>query len=321
MGWDVVKLLARKVAQAGESPEGRKWLFIAPGIGLLINIGLFVFQIVVPNVAIVITAVVILLSPAIFFLIGFDRARSDDPIRKLFHQPDAVKAPYLLACAAALHRKPDVSDRDKRKAIEELGAEIRELNNEIKYIGAMINDVKTHSVWAVCGRKTDHSAPSFYEANQESFDAGNYIERAFLPPTTVAEAASIQKAIQAYHFPKGMLVRALNKNQNADDVRHAHILPPGFGMTIMGECNRLAGNPQCDPDSKYAVLIHWGGMDSAGTHYGVVLRQKGWLDYFWNIFKQLRGVTDIVNPGGDSRKWADFIKDYPAYDLVSRRTT
>lgn len=315
MGWDIVMSLARKVVQAGGSPGGRTGLVVALGIGLLIDIGIFVFQLFVPNVATVIAAVVILLSPPIFVLIGFDIAISNDPIRKLFSQPDAVKAPYLLASAAALHQNPDVSARDKSEAIEELSSEIRTLKNEIRYIGAVINDVKTHSVWAVCGRKTDQNAPNFYKANQESFKAGNYIERTFLSPTTAAEAKSIKMAIDQFHFPTGMLVRTLNPNQNADGVREAHNLPPGFGMTIMGDGTRLDGNPQRDPDRKYAVLIHWGGVGHAATHYGVVLKKQGWLDYFWGVFEQLRGVTDIVNPDRVSRTWDDFIKDYPAYKV------
>lgn len=221
--------------------------------------------------------------------------------------------------ARRLHQKPDVSPDDKREAIEELGREIHALKNEDEYIGTVINDIETHSVWAVCGRKTNQNAPSFYDANKKSFKADNYIERSFLPPTTAREAESIQKAIQDYHFPIGMLVRALKQHQDADDVRLTHILPPGFGMTIMGKRARPASNYQCDPEEKYAVLIHWGGVDRPGMHYGVILRKKAWLDYFWNVFQQLRGVTDIVNRGRVSLTWDDFTNSYPAYDY-GRRT-
>jgi len=312
MGWDIVTSLAPKVAQAGGSPGGRTSLVVALGIGLLVDIGLFALQLFVPNVATVIAAVVILLSPAIFVLVGYDRALSDEPIRNLFDRPDAAKAPYLLACAARLQSQ-DYSARNKREAIEELGREIQALKTENKYIGAVIKEIRTHAVWAVCGRKGDQNAPSFYEANQESFANGNHIERAFLPPRTPAETTSIKTAIEYHHFPTGMLVRALKPSQNADDVQHTHILPPGFGMTIMGRCARLHDNRDCDPDSMCAVLIHWGGLDLAGTHYGVVLRKDAWLKYFWTLFDQLRGVTDIVNQGGISPGWNSFIQNYPAY--------
>lgn len=293
-------------------------MIVAAGIGLLTDIGVFLVQLKLPNVANVIALLVILLFPAIFVVIAFNRARSDDPIRFLFEQPDAVKAPYLLACAAALQQNPDVSVRDKREAIEELGKALRKLKNETEYIGEVINHIAEKSVWAVCGRKTNENAPNFFKANVTSYENHNYIERAFLPPTTSAEASSIRKAIEDYHFPKGMIVRALSRDQDADGVRHTYILPPGFGMTIMGEATRTKTNDKRDPTSKYAVLIHWGGM-GAGRHYGVILRKKAWLDYFWGVFERVRGVTDIANPGDAKRKWDDFVREYPAYNLASGR--
>jgi hypothetical protein len=325
MSGELIKSLIQKIRQAGERSGSRVWLIVALGIGLLVDIGLFFFNLVVPNVANVIAAVVILLSPAIFVLIGFDRARQDDPIRNLFeHQPNAVKAPYLLACAVALQDNPNVSARDKREALEELASEIHTLKDENLYIHSVIAYVETHAVWAVCGKKTGPNASRFYEANETSFRGakhsdrnGNYIERAFLPPTTAAEAESIKEAIERCHFRHGMLVRALRRDQDADEVRHSHNFPPGFGMTIMGERKRRAGDPEGDPDRKDAVLVHWGGLDyRAGTHYGVVLKHGAWLAYFWDVFEQIRVKTEIVNPGGASPTWSEFVQAYPRYRVL-----
>jgi hypothetical protein len=321
MSWSKIKALIQKIRQAGEGSESRTWVFFALGFGALVDVGLLIFDVVVPDLTKGIAAVVILLSPAIFVLIGFDRARQDDPIRNLFDQPNAVKAPYLLACAAALQQKPDVSAQDKREALEEIGREIRPLKDENLYIDEVLDYVETHAVWAVCGKKTGQNASRFYKANETSFlgdkhpdRSGNYIERVFLPPTTAAEAKSIKEAIERYHFRHGMLVRALTRDQDADEVRHSHNFPPGFGMTIVGECRRLAENPQCDPQRKHAVLVHWGGLGSAGTHYGVVLKHTAWLDYFWEVFAQVRGVTEIVNPDRDPPTWPQFIQSYPKYE-------
>jgi hypothetical protein len=320
MFWDMVKSVIRNVARAGESPRGRAALIVAFVLGLLLDIGVFVVQRNLPDAATVVTLVVIFLSPAIFVLIGFDHARSDDPIRILFERPNAGKAPYLLACAATLQQRPDFSVRDKREAIEELGEELRNLKDENDYIGAVVSDIRKSSVGAVCGRKTKQNAPNFFEANKESYRAHNYIERAFFPPTTTEEAKSIRSAIQDHHFPIGMLVRALWPEQDPEDVRHTLILPPGFGMTIMGERTRPGNNDECDPKSKYGVLIHWGGVGTGTHHHGVILKKNAWLEYFWDdVFTKVRGVTRIANPGGTKREWNNFISEYPAYDEIASR--
>jgi hypothetical protein len=312
MFWEILKSATHEVVWADKSPRGRIfWIAVFVSVFLL-EVGVFIVQRQLHDLADEVALAVILLAPAIYVLIGFGRARSADPIRNLFEQPGAKEAPYLLACAAALQQKPGVSVFDKKEAIEELSNELCELKNEHKYIAGVIEDIENHAVWAVCGRKTNEAAPSFFEANLKSYRNHNYIERLFLPPTTSTEAGSIQNAIEHYHFPNGMLVGVLKPELDADAVRHTHSLPPGFGMTIMGNRNRTETNEKRDPESMYAVLIHWGGME-AGRHYGVILRKDVWLDYFWDVFFKIRGNTDIANPGGVNRDWENLVEEYPAY--------
>ena len=224
---------------------------------------------------------VAVLMPLAVFLGAAATPKRGSAIEQLMSQPKASDAPFLMAAAAHLYSHCE-DRRAARVAIRELVKELRDLRTEQRYLPDITAAVKSHCVWAVCGRKTDDAAESFWEANACSHGKGNTIERIFIPPRNDEEERSLETAIQR-HLAGGMTVRAFGPRWKGSDVLFNWKLPEGFGMTLLGRRRESADQP---PELT-RVLIHWGYIGDKVPHEGVILTSPAWTAHFWELYEQM----------------------------------
>jgi len=225
----------------------------------------------------------------------------------LFSDDHILEAPYLLTCATKLWKSNEISDAEKREGLQELVEAVRGLKTQLKYLPEATELIQPGpkyggaSVWAVCGAKPEIFADPFYEANVDSFRKGNHVERVFFIPSEIIEADAIKKAMDSHFKARRdddanarMLVRTFSKVGKR--ARGDWGLPPGFGMTVVGERR----NGEVDPSLMTAVLIHWGGLTDPDSHHGVILKSRPWTTYFWNVYKQIRKVAPVAKDSPDA---------------------
>ncbi len=225
-----------------------------------------------------------------------------DTLGELMKQRDAKRIPFLLAQVPIIWQARATTGRSQSgiPPVRELRDQINPLKSESVYLAKAIELVKTNSVWAICGRKNKEAGWSFYEANRKSPS----VRRLFFPPLPGADKENLYDVIE-FHLAHGMGVQVFKEGSDRTMQRQRD-LPPGFGMTLMGK-DRVGREP-----SLVAVLIHWGDLDYADQHWGVILKEEAWTAHFWTFYNEIQPFTDTVKPGKTMKQ---FVDEYRHYDL------
>ncbi len=272
---------------------------------------------------------------------GVEAERKIDPIQHLVAEENGPNAPFMFSRGFKLYHEREfrgLTEEDRDNALSALADALNNPMSQTDYVPAILKDIRTKAVWAVCGRKDQATADSLYGACVESFTKrGNHVERIFFPPLTAEDAkvlrSAITKHLSAGMNPRsdgGMTVRVFRSWQVADAVLHNDHLPRGFGMTLMGQCPRVPATASIEPveNSIDCVLIHWGGLGTGdGDHKGIVLRGRVWGEFFRDLFVKVSKNTFVANsndPHGATptcpMEWETFVdkNHFPHYGVPRR---
>lgn len=297
---DPVEKLAKLLLRLSDvlaDRQGRMAVFASVCLGIATDFVLLSFGNLQFSWVDSVNLLILVLSPPLYVLMAYVMRR---PTARL---PSGVE--FLLDRANMLLNFGTFSDAQKTKALNELIPQLCMPKIERDYAPDVINMIKTNSVWAVCGRKSDSFATAFWDANVESKNAGNHIERVFIPPENRAEVKALEKAVTP-HLKNRMVVRVFNVVDDANSVRQEWSLPVGFGMTLMGHQDNSGGDPTIK-----GVLIHWGGVAQSREHLGVILRHPAWTGHFFTLYKEIGVRASPIDP--TIKDWSSFVKKYNNY--------
>lgn len=243
--------------------------------------------------------IVIAISPPISVIAALLTAEKLAPTRSSADE-------FWFARIRAMHQAAGPPSRSS--AIAELCKELRRGRNEASYLAAVLKHVEDSSVWAICGRKSDTVASSFLDANEKSKGLGHHVERIFFSPNDRREALPIHEAIDR-HLRNRMVVRAFSAKDSTEMARREWRLPPGFGMTLLGDPGDSNADEPSDPEKLHTILVHWGGVDHIEPHYGVLLSDPAWKENLIDLFKEIRATSHIVESGSIN----DFLNSHSHY--------
>ena len=299
----LLRALPKRLKDAVLEPRNRTTALLATMAAAVAQVAVWVLQLP-PWVETAYTGFQLaILLPLAVFLGAAVSPKRGTAIETLMRQPEAANAPFLLAAAAHLYSHC-TDKRASRAALRELSKELGDLRTEQRYLPEIAKAVQSHCVWAVCGRKTDDAADSFWKANETSYGRGNTIERIFIPPRNGEEQRSVATALER-HLAAGMTVRAFGAKWTGDDVLFKWQLPEGFGMTLLGA---RTGD---DAPALTRVLIHWGYIGDKVPHHGVILTHPEWTAYFWGLFEQMA----IKTQESAARTLPEFLEQHRNYTM------
>lgn len=251
--------------------------------------------------------------------IGF-REGKDEPRAKLFKQPNAPKAPFMVAQTIDLYQHVSsgsdgyADGSSPRELIRRADAVLELFLSQIcalKSIGNLSDSVvetifssdrpkESRPVWAVCGRKEQSNARTLYQACEDSHTAGEHIERVFFPPESPEDSRDILEGIEK-HLRACMTVRVFKSRKDALSTLYEFHLPRGFGMTWIGSSKQFTGKrpaeqvPIPTADSSATVFIHWGGLQGL-EHHGVILTGNAdWARHLWKLCHDIQVKAVLAN--------------------------